>query len=82
MVVNFITCRKVCYGFGFLTMFIEEEAAGNMQKNDIKAQWNFYKMGFTSFSEFLTNAIIRGIVRLVPNSLRVFTYKYLLRKKI
>lgn len=50
-------------------------------KNDIKAQWNFYKMGFTSFSEFLTNAIIRGIVRLVPNSLRVFTYKYLLRKK-
>lgn len=50
-------------------------------KDDIRAQWHFHKMGFTSFYEFLTNSAIRGIVRIVPNSLRVFTYKKILRKQ-
>ena len=50
-------------------------------KDDIRAQWHFHQMGFTSFYEFLTNSFIRGIVRLTPNFLRIFTYKYILRKK-
>lgn len=49
-------------------------------KDDVKAQWNFYRMGFLSFFEFLKSVSIRVIVRLMPNSLRVWVYKTFLRK--
>ena len=49
-------------------------------KDDVKAQWNFYRMGFLTFFEFLKSVLIRVIVRLMPNSLRVWVYKTFLRK--
>lgn len=49
-------------------------------KDDIKAQWNFYRMGFLSFFEFLKCVVIRGTVRLMPNNLRAWVYKTFLRK--
>lgn len=51
-------------------------------KDDIKAQWSFYKMGFLSLLEFIKNVVIRGVVRLLPNNLRSFIYVKMLRKKI
>ncbi|MBQ2884334.1 MAG: glycosyltransferase [Alphaproteobacteria bacterium] len=49
-------------------------------KDDIKAQWNFYKMGFLSFFEFLKCVAIRGTVRIMPNNLRAWVYKTFLRR--
>lgn len=49
-------------------------------KDDIKAQWSFYKMGFLSFLEMNKNIAIRVSVRLMPNSVRSLVYKKLLRK--
>lgn len=49
-------------------------------KDDIKAQWSFYKMGFLSFIEMIKNIAIRVSVRLMPNSVRSWVYKKLLRK--
>lgn len=49
-------------------------------KDDIRAQRNFYKMGFLSFYEYVRNAFVRGIVRLMPNNLRAWIYRTLLRK--
>lgn len=50
-------------------------------KDDLRAQWNFYKIGFLSFPEFVRNSVIRGTVRLMPNRLRVWVYNRLLRKR-
>lgn len=49
-------------------------------KEDIRAQWSFYKVGFLTLPELLKNVLIRGTVRLMPNGLRVWTYKHLLRR--
>lgn len=48
--------------------------------DDIRAQWNFYRSGFLSVPELVQNVLIRGTVRLMPNGLRVWTYKHLLRR--
>lgn len=47
--------------------------------DDIRAQWNFYRSGFLNVTELLQNVLIRGTVRLMPNWLRVWTYRHLLR---
>ncbi len=48
-------------------------------KNEILFQYRFYKSGFLTLSQFLTNVIFRAPVRLVPNKLRAFIYKQFLR---
>lgn len=48
--------------------------------DDIRAQWNFYRSGFLNVPELVQNVLIRGTVRLMPNGLRVWTYKHLLRR--
>ena len=50
-------------------------------KDDIRAQWVFYRMGFLTFYDFIKNVLIRGTVRLMPNKLRVLIYNKLLRTK-
>ena len=49
-------------------------------KQDFKSQLSFYKCGFLSFPIFIKNVIIRCSIRLMPNSIRSFIYKKLLRK--
>lgn len=49
-------------------------------KDDVRAQWNFYQMGFLTFAEFIKYSAIRGTVRLIPNNLRAWVYKTFLRK--
>lgn len=48
-------------------------------KSEIKAQVNFYKMGFLSAFELVRNLVLRVPVRLLPNSLRAIVYKIILR---
>ena len=49
-------------------------------KMDIQSQWQFYRYGFISMPIFIKNTLIRTSVRLMPNQLRSWIYKSLLRK--
>lgn len=49
-------------------------------KMDIQSQWQFYRYGFISIPIFIKNVLIRTSVRLMPNQIRSFIYKKLLRK--
>lgn len=46
-----------------------------------KLQKNFYNCGYISLKDYILNSIIRFPVRLMPNKLRSFLYKNILRRK-
>ncbi len=48
--------------------------------SEIKVQKAFYRLGFLSFKDFILNIILRTPIRLMPNSLRAYIYKKMLRK--
>ena len=50
-------------------------------KDDLLSQWRFHQEGFLSFPEFLKNIMIRGTVRIMPNGIRTWVYKKLLRNR-
>ncbi|MFM5867650.1 glycosyltransferase [Aeromonas caviae] len=49
-------------------------------KSEVKAQYNFYKLGFISLTALFKNLAIRVPVRLVPGSIRKFIYRQILRR--
>lgn len=49
-------------------------------KEELLVQTEFYRMGFLNFFEFVYSTIIRCGIRLLPNRLRIFVYKKILRK--
>ncbi|MEH7095083.1 glycosyltransferase [Neobacillus vireti] len=49
-------------------------------KNEMVLQKEFLKMNFIDRQTFIKNVITRGAVRILPNSLRGFVYKSLLRR--
>ncbi len=49
-------------------------------KFDLRAHYNFYKMGFLSTFDFIYNTSIRCVVRLIPSTIRSFIYKRLIRR--
>ena len=48
-------------------------------KREIELQSKFLEMNFIDRKTFLKNVIIRGFVRLIPNSVRGLIYKKILR---
>ncbi len=66
--------------FRFSPDVLKRRGGWRYAKEDIRAQWSFYKVGFLTLPELLKNVLIRGTVRLMPNGLRVWTYKHLLRR--
>lgn len=48
-------------------------------KSEIRLQREFLKMGFIGYFTFMKNVTIRFTVRMMPNKLRAFVYKKLLR---
>lgn len=48
-------------------------------KIDLSHHYDFYRIGFLSFYQFLYNCTIRIVVRLIPVQLRLFVYRKLLR---
>ncbi len=53
----------------------------NYYIREVKLHYTFYQIGFINFYEFIRNASIRTIVRLVPNKLRKWIYSNFLRDK-
>jgi len=49
-------------------------------KSEVKAQFNFYKLGFISLIELINNLAVRVPIRLVPGSVRKFIYRQTLRR--
>lgn len=45
-----------------------------------RMQFRFWKIGFVNFPRMILNILIRTTIRLAPNNLRFFFYKYLLRR--
>ena len=60
----------------------ERRGGWQYSKQDIKFERFLLKIGYINFFEFLTNIIIRGSVRLLPNNIRKFIYSNILRKNI
>ena len=51
-------------------------------KQDYKFQKYLYEISFISKAEYIRNMLIRIIVRLIPNKMRILFYEMLLRRKI
>lgn len=62
------------------TKMLERRGGSNYFSYEIQLQQRFYKMGLINRFELLSNLIMRGFVRLVPNKLRGIIYKRILRK--
>lgn len=58
---------------------VKRRGGWNYAKRDFRAQMFFYKAGFISKTELLYNVIVRSVVRLMPNRIRIIVYKHLLR---
>ena len=54
----------------------------NYYKAMLKLQKELHRISYTSYPEYLRNITIRTVVALIPNSLRAFIYKHLLRSKV
>lgn len=49
-------------------------------RQDIKFQIFLWKIGFTNTIQFIGNIVVRSIIRLIPNKIRVIFYKQFLRQ--
>ena len=67
--------------FRYSPDMIKRRGGWKYAKDDFKSQMQFYKMRFIGIGTLIYNITIRMTVRLVPNDLRNFIYKKLLRKK-
>ena len=50
-------------------------------KDDVRAQWRFWRAGFLTLPELGRNVAVRTAVRLMPNGLRTWVYRHLLRRE-
>ena len=48
-------------------------------KTEFNLQYKYWKVGFITWFEFITNIALRSFIRLVPNKLREYIYLNLLR---
>ena len=65
--------------FRFSNEMIKRRGGLSYAKSDIKSQLEFYKMEFINLPTLIYNIFIRSLVRLIPNQLRTFIYKTVLR---
>lgn len=62
-------------------MFARRGGSGYILK-ELRFQWFLYDSGFISLFKLITNVGLRVAVRLLPNGLRVWIYKKLLRRSV
>ena len=77
---RFYNIQESLLWFRFSPDVLKRRGGWKYAKNDVKSQWGFYRLGFLNFAEFLQYTTIRVIVRLMPNNLRLWVYKNLLRR--
>lgn len=76
---KFYNIQESLLYFRFSSEVIKRRGGWDYAKADVKSQLSFYKMGFISMVTLIYNILIRVSVRLIPNSLRSYTYRKLLR---
>lgn len=67
--------------FRYSPDMIKRRGGWKYAKDDLKSQWQFFRMGFIGIGTFIYNIAIRITVRMLPNDFRNFVYKKLLRKQ-
>ena len=77
---QFYNIQESLLWFRFSRDVLKRRGGWSYAKDDIRAQWCFYKVGFLSVFELMKNVFIRGSVRLMPNGLRMWVYSHLLRR--
>ena len=76
---KFYNMQESLLYFRFSRDVIKRRGGWEYAKADVKSQFSFYKMGFISIVTLVYNILIRVSVRLIPYSLRSYTYRKLLR---
>ena len=76
---QFYNIPKSLLYFRFSQDVIKRRGGWNYAKADIKAQTFFYKIGYINFPTYFYNIIIRVLIRIIPNRIRVLVYKKGLR---
>lgn len=76
---QFYNIQESLLSFRFSQDVIKRRGGWSYAKADIKSQIFFYKIGFITTFTLIYNIVIRVIVRMIPNTFRTFTYKYILR---
>ena len=51
-------------------------------KQDIKFQVNIFSAGFINKTRFCVNILIRGVMRSIPNKMRIWLYHNFLREHV
>lgn len=67
--------------FRYSPDMIKRRGGWKYAKDDFKSQIQFYKMGFIGAATLIYNVAVRVSVRMIPNNMRYFIYKKLLRKE-
>lgn len=75
----FYNVQESLLWFRFPREVLRRRGGWRYAKDDLRAQWNFKRSGFLTWPEYLRNVAVRGMVRLLPNGLRTWIYKHLLR---
>ena len=50
-------------------------AAATLLRAELRLQWRFRRIGFTTWAQFLRNVVVRGAYRLVPERVRRTLYR-------
>ena len=76
---KFYNIQRSLLFFRFSNDVITRRGGLEYAKNCVRTQYGFYRIGFLSFFEFFKNCIIRCTVSLLPNNIRSYIYRILLR---
>jgi len=72
---RFYNIQEVLYYLRTTDGQIQRRGGLKYLRNELSVSYQFYKMGFYSFSDLVTNCCIRSIARLSPEILRKVLYK-------
>lgn len=77
---QFYNIQESLLWFRFSPDVVKRRGGLKYAMDDLKAQWNFYQLGFLSKTELIKYSFIRCGVRLLPNSLRIKFYQFLRKR--
>lgn len=78
---RFYNVQESLLWFRFPADVLKRRGGWRYAKDDVRAQWRFWRAGFLTLPELGRNVAVRTAVRLMPNGLRTWVYRHLLRRE-
>lgn len=78
---RFYNVQESLLWFRFPSDVLRRRGGWHYAKDDLRAQWQFKRVGFLTWAEFVRNVSVRLVVRLMPNGCRTWVYRHLLRRE-